>query len=429
MAPESSHSDEPTVPHMPEIGSEPTVSSMPTVKGAVPPTYSASYYSRQPYTPPPPPRQSMARERVRRRRVSPGRRGAEWVWVIAAGVLFSVVIFVTLSSFLWLRSTQQEIEFLPTADIRGQLPTPVVVHNNFADPLNSELGDALILPDGSSIALTPWDGSSRFTMIFVGLDRRAGERGLAYRTDSMMLISLDPQTQSIGVLSIPRDLYVQVPGYSSLQRVNTPMFFGETQRVGYGPTLMMQTVQLNLGIRVHDYVAVDFQAFIDIINAVGGVTITTDYIINDPRYPNLTYGYDPFYLPAGTHTLDGYNTLRFARTRHGDSDIRRAERQQQVLMAVRDKVLTLDMLPGLLMRAPELWQSLSDNLYTGLSFQQIIQLALYARDVPSENIKMGVIDYRYLRSYSTPEGASVLIPDRSRLGALMVELFGQNYSQ
>jgi LCP family protein required for cell wall assembly len=245
----------------------------------------------------------------------------------------------------------------------------------------------------------------------------------------MMIVSLDPATNSIGVLSLPRDLYVQIPGYSELQRINSPMVFGETYRAGSGPTLLMQTVQLNMGMRINDYMLVDFDAVITLVDVLGGVDVEIDYTINDATYPNMYYGYDPFYLPAGKHHLNGYNALRFARTRHGASDIQRAERQQQVIYSIRDKVLRADMIPQLLFRAPEIWQNLSDNLYTGLSLEQIIQLGLYVKDVPSENIRMGVMNYQYLRSYETDSGAQVLIPNRASLGTLMTELFGATYNQ
>jgi polyisoprenyl-teichoic acid--peptidoglycan teichoic acid transferase len=393
------------------------------------PVYSTSdYTNRRTAAPPPPPlRDSAARERIRKRRAFGGSASVtDWAWVVVAAALFAIVIIVSVGAFMLVQSSRSEIEVLPTADVSAFLPTPVVVRNTFSD---AELGETLAMPDGSSIELIPWDGESRFTMIMVGLDRRPGEAGLTYRTDTMMLVSLDPATSTIGVLSIPRDLYVQLPGYSNLQRVNSAMVLGETQRLGYGPTLMMQTVQLNLGIRVHDFFAVDFQAFIDLVNAIGGIDVETEYTINDREYPDLYYGYDPFYLPAGSHHLDGYNALRFARTRHGDSDIQRAERQQQVLYAVRDRILNLNMVPALLAQAPSLWSSWSDNVYTGLTFEQIIQLGLYVRNIPRENITMGVIDYRYLQSYMTPDNASVLIPNRSRLGSLMVEVFGPNYSE
>lgn len=398
---------------------------------SIPSVYRTSYYTqngRDVVPPPPPPlRDSSARDRVRKRRKQQSDTG--WVWVVVAGVLFSMVLVVGLGALVLAQSATDETAILPTADIRSVgLPTPVVARTEFS-AVNLALGDSLLLPDGSSIALTPWDGQSRFTMILVGLDRRPNERGLAYRTDSMMLISLDPQTNSIGILSIPRDLYVQVPGYASLQRVNTPMVFGESQRLGYGPVLLMQTIQLNFGIRVNDYMAIDFQAFMDLIDAVGGVEVTTNYTINDRFYPDMAYGYDPFYLPAGTHLLNGYNALRFARTRHGDSDIRRTERQQQIVFALRDKVLRLEMLPSLLLQAPGLWASWENNVHTGLTFEQLIQLGLYAKDIPRENIQTGIINYQYLQSYRTPDGQSVLIPNRHRLGNLMVEVFGASYSQ
>ncbi len=395
---------------------------------AAKPVYSTKAFTTH-YPPAPPPtvyRESSARLRVKQRRKQGRHSLGEWAWVIVAATLFGVVMLVSISVLVVVRSAQEVVEILPTASIPDILPTPLIAHTTFSD---GDLGETLILPDGSSIALTPWDGQSRFTVVLAGLDRRPNERGLAYRTDTMMIASLDPATRTLSVLSIPRDLYVQVPGYAALQRINSPMVFGETRQPNYGPVLMMQTVQLNFGIRVHDYIVVDFQAFIDIVNAIGGITITSEYTINDPLYPNMNYGYDPFYLAAGTHQLDGYNALRYARTRHGDSDIRRAERQQQVLYAVRDKVLNFNMLPTLVFQAPALWNTLSNNVYTGLSLEQIIQLALYLRDIPRENIRMGVLTYEYLRPYTTPDGASVLIPDRARLANLMVDIFGANYSQ
>ncbi|MCU0511122.1 MAG: LCP family protein [Anaerolineae bacterium] len=396
---------------------------------AVPQAYSTSYYSRQQSAPPPPPplRESAARERVKRRRTGGTPSGSEWAWVIIAGTLFAVVLVVSVSALVFIRAAQNNVEVLPTADYLADLPTPFVAHTSFGD--NIEPGDALVLPDGSSIALVPWDGQSRFTMILAGLDRRPGDTGLNYRTDSMMLISLDPAANSLGILSIPRDLYVQIPGAGDLQRVNTPMVFGESRCPGCGPRLLMQTVQLNLGIRVNDYMLVDFDAVITLVDILGGVEVELDYTINDPQYPNMYYGYDPFYLPAGTHLLNGYNALRFARTRHGSSDIQRAERQQQVITSIRQKVLDGNMIPTLVLRSPEIWANLADNMYTGLSLEQIIQLGLYVKDVPLENIKRGVIDYKYLRSYETNEGAQVLIPNRASLGTLMTEVFGANYSQ
>ncbi|MCB9452102.1 MAG: LCP family protein [Anaerolineaceae bacterium] len=378
--------------------------------------------------PPPPPnmaRESAARERMRRRRVQ-SRRGGEWAWVVIGGALLAVAMISSMTLFVLLRASSAEQEILPTAVI--ELPTPVDARNagNGETPGS---GTLVTLDDGRTIELSPWDGNSRFTILMVGIDRRPGETGLAYRTDTMLLVSIDPVTNSLGILSIPRDLYVEVPGYAELQRVNSPMVLGELQRPGYGPQLMMQTVQYNLGMRIHDYVVVDFRAFIALVDAVGGVDVETTYNISDPIYPDMNYGYDPFYLPAGQHHLDGATALKFARTRHGSSDFQRAQRQQQVLFAIRDRVLNLQILPQLIIQAPSLWNQLSQNINTGLSVDQLIHLALYLKDIPVENIHTGVIDQSYTIGYTTSVGASVLVPDRARIGPLMVDVFGANYSQ
>jgi LCP family protein required for cell wall assembly len=332
-----------------------------------------------------------------------------------------------MSVSLMLRTSQQEQRVIPTA--AAVLPTPLDARiDSTAAALAS--ADQVILSDGRSFALTPWNGVSRFTVLVMGLDRRPGETGLAFRTDTMMIVSLDPATNQIGILSIPRDLYVEVPGYSQLQRVNTPMVLGELRQPDFGPQLAMQTVQYNLGIRIHDFVAADFQAFISFIDAIGGIEIDIPYPISDPLYPNMYFGYDPFYIRAGRQTLNGDTALKYARTRHGDNDFQRAQRQQLVVYAVRDRLLNGGtVLPQLIVQSPSLWAAFQDNIYTGLTLDQIIQLGLYIKDIPAENIRTGVINQAYTVNYTTSDGAQVLVPDRARIGSLMVEVFGDTYSQ
>jgi len=165
------------------------------------------------------------------------------------------------------------------------------------------------------------------------------------------------------------------------------------------------------------------------VDAIGGITIETDYTINDPRYPSMNYGYDPFYLPPGTHNLNGYDALRFARTRHGDSDIHRAARQQQTLFAIRDKIVDFGMLPRLVFEAPSLYGNFDDNVLTSLDLDQMIELAWYLKDVPGDKIQTGVIDYSMLQPYTTSSGAQVLIPIRASIGNLMLDVFGPDYAQ
>jgi LCP family protein required for cell wall assembly len=282
--------------------------------------------------------------------------------------------------------------------------------------------------------IEPWDGQERFTILFMGLDKRPGDNGTAFRTDSMMVISIDPATRSIGILSIPRDLYIEIPpntivgsGYG-LQRVNSAYAIGELAQPGAGAHLAMQTVQYNLGMRIHDYVVYDFNAVIDAINVVGGIEVNVQQPIDDPAYPDMAYGYDPLYIPAGLIHMNGDLALKYARSRHQTSDIDRARRQQEVIMAVRERVLNVNLMPDLLMQAPNLWNSLSRHVQTGLTLDQVLRLVVYLKDLPRENIRQAVIDYRYVIP-TLWDGASVLVPTRDLIGPLLVETFGPTYNQ
>jgi LCP family protein required for cell wall assembly len=453
---------EPTLPHMPRVpapddeddafaptrpGSPPTAPQSgfdgATIPSPVPPVQGGYGPRPSPYAPPhngpsygsTPYSESAARERDRRRRVrTRKRRGSDWAWVIVAMALFGVTLVISLSVFVVLRSSRDANQ---TAEENGmvaaQATAMIIVPTTVSNLDSGSSGTAPTSEpqnDMGSVAIEPWDGHERFTILLMGWDRRPGDSpDAAYRTDTMMLVSLDPRTNSVGVLSIPRDLYVNVPGYSELQRVNSAYVLGELRQPGYGPQLTMETVQYNLGIRVHDYVIVDFNAFTTVIDAIGGIDVDVPYNISDSQYPDMYYGYDPFYITAGPHHLDGATALKYARTRHGSSDFRRAERQQQVVFAIRDKVLSVGNLPQLVVRAPTIWASIREGVRTGLSLDQLLRLAWYAKDIPSENIHTGVIDEQYISFYTTPSGASVVVPNRYRLGSLMVQVFGENYNE
>jgi LCP family protein required for cell wall assembly len=268
-----------------------------------------------------------------------------------------------------------------------------------------------------------WSGTDRVTVLVMGIDRRQGETDTAYRTDTMMVMSVDPAARTAVMLSIPRDLWVEIPGYDT-NTINTANFTGDAfQYPGGGPALAVKTVEHNLGVTVNYYVRLDFTAFETLVDAIGGIDIYVEQEVNDPWYPDGAYGYEPFYLPAGNQHLNGHDALRYARTRHDSSDIERAKRQQQVVMAVRDKVLSLNMLPTLISKAPALYQTLNQSIQTDLALDQIISLAMLAQDIPSENIQSEVIDYRYVLDYWTEEGRQVLVPMRDKIRELRDRLF------
>ena len=258
-------------------------------------------------------------------------------------------------------------------------------------------------------------------MLLMGIDRR-GQGGSTSNTDSMMLFHLDPDNQYIAILSIPRDLYVEIPNHGQ-GRVNTAYSWGNRDGTG-GLAMARQTVSAALGEPVEHAVLIDFQVFVTLIDAVGGVEVDVPYDISDPTFPDSGIGYDPFYLPAGRHHLDGATALKYVRTRATPgSDFSRTARQRQIVLAVRDRVMSLDLLPGLIAQSPQLWATLHDAFETDLTLNEIVALVVVASRIPGDQIKTAAIDDTCTQFWTTPSGASVLIPLQDKINALLAELF------
>jgi LCP family protein required for cell wall assembly len=271
--------------------------------------------------------------------------------------------------------------------------------------------------------LPRWEGTERINILAMGIDQRENEEG-PWRTDTILVLTLDPVTTSGGMLSIPRDLWVPIPGYHE-GRINQAHFLGEVYDYpGGGPALAVKTVQYNIGVPIHYYVRFSFTAFEELVDLIGGIDVLVAEDIEDPTYPDEAYGYDPFYLSAGWQHLDGERALKYARTRHSPGgDFDRAERQQQVLMAIFDQVTRLDLLPQLASRAPELWQTLQGAVETDLTLDEIIALAQLASEVETEDIRYGVIDEYYTQFGTTPDEQQVLIPIRDRMREMRDYIF------
>jgi len=351
----------------------------------------------------------------------------DWIWVFVGSALLGMTVLVSLGTFVLLNLVRDD----PTdeaANVPVVEPTSVLYGpGGILDTGDEDVPVGGMLGDGQSMIIRPWNGQERFTVLLMGMDKRPGESGAAFRTDTMILLSLDPDTNHVGMLSIPRDLYVDVPGYN-LQRINTAYGLGEYAGAGGGPRLAMQTVQYNLGIPVNDYVVVDFNAFIRLVDLIGGIDVNVERAIYDPTYPDMNYGYDPFYIEAGWHQMDGATALKYARSRHASDDIDRNRRQQQVIYAVRDKVTAYNMIPELAVQAPALWSELREGIDTGLSLDQILQLAWWVKDIPSTNYRNAVLGWEYVIPTNW-QGQDILVPNRAKLGPLMAEVFGADYNQ
>jgi len=282
-------------------------------------------------------------------------------------------------------------------------------------------------PDLTSRDLV-WKGKERVNVLVMGIDQRAGETG-AFRSDTMMVLTLDPVTKTGGVLSIPRDLWVEIADGYGVRRINAAHAFGERDDYpGGGPALAAKTVERNLGVRIHYYVRVDFNAFVELVNRIGGIDITVEEAIHDRDYPSNDpadpYGYDPVHVEVGQHHFDGEMALKYARTRAtAGADFDRADRQQKVLKAVFEKVTRLDMLPTLIAQAPQMWHTLQGSVETNLKLDEIIALARLASQVDIDDVRFGAIDEKYTVPYITEDGAQVLILLRDKMRELRDEIF------
>ena len=286
---------------------------------------------------------------------------------------------------------------------------------------------ALALAPTPAPAYQPWEGTDRVNILLMGIDRRPGESFVS-RTDTMMIISVDPVTESAAMLSIPRDLYVEIPGYGQ-DRINTAFVYGamnsndvETNYLD-GAVLSMQTVSYNLDIPIDHFILVDFGAFTRTIDLLGGIDLNVPYTIDDPYYPDMNYGYDPLYITAGLQHFDGPLALKYARTRHADTDFNRAARQQQVLLGVRQKALGMGV-TELLRQMPSLYREISGGVRTDMNLEQLLRLATTGSGIPSDNIQSAVLDQSYLTSYLTPGGASVYLMNPDLVIPLIRSLFG-----
>lgn len=266
----------------------------------------------------------------------------------------------------------------------------------------------------------PWDGNSRINVLVMGMDSRVEEPDDVPRTDTMILFSLDPDSRTAGMLSIPRDLWVEIPGFD-YSKINTAYRLGEVYNVdGLGPGLAISTVENLLGMEIDYYAMVNFEAFEEFIDELGGIKVNVpDEIVIDPLGRNNTKT-----LEAGEQVLPGYLALAYARSRNSSgSDFDRAERQQQVILAIRDKILSAEMLPTLIKNSPALYQSLSEGISSNLTLLQVVRLAWIAQQIEKENIRRGVIGVDQVDFAFSYDGQDILRPLPDEIRQLRDQIF------
>jgi LCP family protein required for cell wall assembly len=370
-----------------------------------------------------------------------------WLFIVGVVVAIGATGLCSVISFSGARQVALDagkngIQVASFADFfRSQptpIPTPIPV---MATPLPTEDSSASALtvaatpePAGPTPTLNPladyqWNDPRQVRILLLGIDQRTGVKDdeKYFRTDTMMVVNIDPVRETIGVLSVPRDLWVDIPDGGPPARINTANARGDSSGYpGGGPALAIQTIQNNLGLRVDHFLRINFDVFTTAADllAPGGVEICVREVIDDTHYPDAGYGTIHVHFDPGCQTLDAEHLLQYARTRATQgSDFDRARRQQEVLSAMQQRLVSLEGVGNLITQAPTLWDELSDSFTTDLTLQEIISLATLVQRIPRDNIRFGVIDNLYVTFGTTATGDQVLFPNYNAIRQLVQQVF------
>lgn len=245
----------------------------------------------------------------------------------------------------------------------------------------------------------------RSNILILGVDRAPDGTALG-RTDTIILTTIVPLKPQVAALSIPRDLWVTVPGYGE-NRINTAHFYGENAESGAGPQLAMQAVETNFGVDVHYYVRVQFDGFQSFIDALGGIEIELEEPLG---------GY-----PAGTHLLSGEEALAFVRDRAGTDDFFRMRQGQIFLKSLLARVAK----PQTWGKLPKALARLGEVIDTNVPLWKMPSLGVALLRAGSGGVEFRAIDRSMVQGFTTAQGAQVLAPNWSLINPLLLEIFGQ----
>ncbi len=316
-------------------------------------------------------------------------------------VLPGGVVFVTVGpSGLTTPTPLQPLPITPTPlqplplTPQPETPTQAPTETSLPTPTPTEALPTVVVPPTMATFTAPEDV---FHVLLLGSDQRPGDYG--FRTDSMLLVSVfGGKTEKVTLLSFPRDLYVYLPGWD-MQRINTAMGYG-------GWDLLSSTFQYNFGIIPDRYVMVNFQSFMAIIDSLDGIEVQVAKTLTDHRDQ-----YGEYTVEAGSVWMDGETALWYVRSRHSSSDFDRTRRQQEVLLALFNRLVSLDALA----RLPELHEQYKQSVTTNLTLGDMLGylgLAAKVADDPSGRISRYAISGQHVYSYLVPDtNAQVLLPN------------------
>jgi LCP family protein required for cell wall assembly len=329
-----------------------------------------------------PERAGIAPKPRRTRRLHPALLGLGSVVVLALGFLFGNLVFSLFAIYTSVQAMQ-----LPQGDNSQPL------FSQSATPIRATMTPAIVIP--TAVAATPTVVLPRLTegvvtVLIVGVDERPAEVYPA-RTDAIAVVRLDSTAQRVALLSLPRDLIVNIPTFG-YDRINAANVYGEMNGYpGGGLELTRATVENLLGLSIDHVVRVNFQGFIGAIDALGGVTIDVETAIYDSQYPTMDYGYQEIYFAPGLQTMDGATALIYGRVRHPDSDFERMKRQQSIAVAALARVRNLGPLEQVNTLAAVM-TALRGYILTDMSEEQMASLAWTFRTISPSAVERYTLD-------------------------------------
>jgi LCP family protein required for cell wall assembly len=291
--------------------------------------------------------------------------------------------------------------YLPTdfpTPIPTDLPTPEptrlaeAISRSWADYPGPTLWPDIEMPAPTGILAHP---EGQVNILLLGSDQRPNDGG--FRTDTIILLTVNPADGSAHLTSFPRDLYVYIPGWT-VQRINTAFAFG-------GFETLALTMEYNFGVVPDHYVMINLWSFIDVIDSLGGIDVEVGRTLCDHRE-----GHGDYCVYQGTETMDGDEALWYVRSRYSTSDFDRGHRQQEVILAVIDKLLSMDGVQ----QAPALYDIYRDNVDTDMGLDDMLAYLPLAADVAAtRDFARFYIGPPQVMDWINYSGASVLLPIRS----------------
>ncbi len=242
-------------------------------------------------------------------------------------------------------------------------------------------------------------------ILILGIDR-SPQGTYVGRSDTIILLTANPLKPYVGMLSIPRDIWVTIPGVGE-NRINTAHFFAEANQPNTGPYATIQTIEQNFGVPIDYYIRIRFEDFIEMIDAIGGVDITLEK-------PMAGFS-------SGNHHLNGEQSLAFVRDRQGSDDFFRMQRGQMFLRAFVREVAR----PKNWTHLPFIRKVLIKSIDTNLPIWEFPRLAVAFIRVGMDGVDGRIISREMVKPFTTNEGAQVLAPDWSKILPLIEEMFGR----